>query len=150
MKLSDIGKPKGATTRRKLVGRGIGSGHGKTSTRGYKGQGARSGGIKRPGFEGGQMPLVMRIPKRGFTSKFRNTFQIVNVDSLNNFSSNTVVTPELLKERDLIKDTKKPVKVLGDGELKNKLTVKAHSFSKSAIEKIGKLGGTTELITHNS
>lgn len=150
MRLSDIKKPVGATTRRKIVGRGIGSGHGKTSTRGYKGQLARAGRATRPGFEGGQMPIIMRIPKRGFTSKFRKEFQILNVESLNRFDNDTVITPELLTKSGLIKDATKPTKVLGDGDLKKKLTVKAQSFSRSALEKINKLGGTAELIAHSS
>ncbi|MDN5331567.1 MAG: large subunit ribosomal protein [Tepidanaerobacteraceae bacterium] len=146
MRLHDLRPAKGSKKRPKRVGRGIGSGHGKTSTRGHKGQNARSGGGVRPGFEGGQMPLVRRIPKRGFTNKFKKEYAIINVEDLNVFEENTRVTPELLKERGLIKQIKDGVKVLGDGELKVKLEVVAHAFSSSAKEKIEAAGGKAEVI----
>ncbi|KXG75705.1 50S ribosomal protein L15 [Fervidicola ferrireducens] len=146
MRLHDLKPAKGSKKRPKRVGRGIGSGHGKTSTRGHKGQNARSGGGVRPGFEGGQMPLIRRIPKRGFTNKFKKEYAIVNVEDLNVFEENTRVTPELLKEKGLIKQIKDGVKILGDGELKVKLEVVAHAFSSSAKEKIEAAGGKAEVI----
>jgi len=138
--------PSGANKRTKRVGRGTGSGHGKTSTRGHKGQKSRSGGGVRPGFEGGQMPLQRRIPKRGFTNIFKKDYAIVNIKSLNIFDEGTEVTPELLKETGLIKAVKDGVKILGDGELDKKLTVKAHKISKQAEEKITAKGGRVEVI----
>ncbi|MFH1655562.1 MAG: 50S ribosomal protein L15 [Candidatus Omnitrophota bacterium] len=146
MQLHEIRLPKGANKKRKIVGRGSGSGHGKTSGRGHKGQNARSGRGTRPGFEGGQMPLIRRIPKRGFNSKTKKVFQIVNIDSLQKFKEDTVITPEILKEKGLIKKVKGLVKILGAGELKKPLTIKAHSFSKSAREKVKTSGGKTQLI----
>jgi large subunit ribosomal protein L15 len=146
MRLHDLKPAEGSKKRPKRVGRGIGSGHGKTSTRGHKGQNARSGGGVRPGFEGGQMPLIRRIPKRGFTNKFKKEYAIVNVEDLNVFEENTRVTPELLKEKGLIKQIKDGVKILGDGELKVKLEVVAHAFSSSAKEKIEAAGGKAEVI----
>ncbi|MFO7152553.1 MAG: 50S ribosomal protein L15 [Bacillota bacterium] len=146
MRLHDLKPAKGSKKRPKRVGRGIGSGHGKTSTRGHKGQNARSGGGVRPGFEGGQMPLIRRIPKRGFTNIFKKEYAIVNVKDLNVFEDNTRVTPELLKEKGLIKQIKDGVKILGDGELKVKLEVVAHAFSSSAREKIEAAGGKAEVI----
>lgn len=147
MKLGEIRAPEGATKKKKIVGRGPGSGHGKTSTRGQKGQRARSGPDIRVGFEGGQMPLTRRIPKRGFTSKFKKTYQIVNLVQLTAFKENSIVDPtELLKEG-LIEDDRKPVKILGGGEISKPITIKAHSFSSSAIEKIKKAGGVAELIS---
>lgn len=146
MRLHDLFPAKGSTKKVKRVGRGIGSGHGKTSTRGHKGQNARSGGGVRPGFEGGQMPLYRRLPKRGFTNIFKKEFAVVNVETLNCFEENTKVTPELLIESGIIKNVKDGVKVLGDGELKVKLDVTAHAFSKSAREKIEAAGGKAEVI----
>ncbi|MCG0276118.1 MAG: 50S ribosomal protein L15 [Thermosediminibacteraceae bacterium] len=146
MRLHDLRPAEGSRKKPKRVGRGIGSGHGKTSTRGHKGQNSRSGGGVRPGFEGGQMPLVRRIPKRGFTNKFKKEYAIVNVKALNVFEENTRVTPELLKEKGLIKQIKDGVKILGDGELKVKLEVVAHAFSNSAKEKIEAAGGKVEVI----
>lgn len=134
-----------AKKRKKIVGRGPSSGHGKTSTRGHKGQKSRSGGGKRPGFEGGQMPLVRRIPKRGFTNIFRKTYSIVNLSSLNRFKKDTVVTPEILLKEGLIKK-KDGVKILGEGELKKSLVVKVHALSKSAQQKIEAQGGTIEIL----
>lgn len=146
MRLEELKSPSGANKRIKRVGRGIGSGHGKTSTRGHKGQKARSGGGIRPGFEGGQMPLQRRIPKRGFTNIFKKEYAIINVKDLNIFENGTTVTPELLIDNGLIKKVLDGVKVLGDGELEKKLVVKAHKVSKQAEEKITALGGEIEVI----
>ncbi len=146
MKLEEIKSPPGANKRIKRVGRGTGSGHGKTSTRGHKGQKARSGGGVRPGFEGGQMPLQRRIPKRGFTNIFKKEYVIVNVKDLNLFEDGTEVTPELLKNTGLINGIKDGVKILGDGELEKQLTVKVHKISKQAEEKISVRGGKVEVI----
>lgn len=146
MNLHELKPAKGARTVAKRKGQGIGSGNGKTAGKGHKGQRARSGGGVRPGFEGGQMPLQQRIPKRGFTNRFKTQWAIVNVTDLNTFAADTVVTPELLVEKGIIKNLADGVKILGNGELENKLTVKAHKFTKSAVEKIEALGGTTEVI----
>jgi len=152
MKISDIGMPKGANRAIKRRGRGTGSGHGKTSCRGHKGIKSRSGGHGGPrlGFEGGQMSLARRIPKRGFINEFKKEFQLVNVSSLNSFVANAFVSPAELFDANLIKDKKGGVKVLGDGELTKALTVKAHKFSKSAVEKIKKIGGKIEIILNNN
>ncbi len=144
--LSNIRRPKGANSKRKRVGRGMGSGMGKTSTRGHKGQGSRSGSRQKRGFEGGQMPLHRRLPKRGFTNIFRTEYSVVNLSDLANLGENNV-TPELLRERGLVRRNGL-VKVLGDGELKAAVTVRAHKFSKSAQDKITAAGGKTELIEH--
>ena len=146
MRLHELKAPPGATKRVKRVGRGMSSGHGKTSTRGHKGQKARSGGGVRPGFEGGQMPLQRRLPKRGFTNIFKKEFAIVNVKDLNRFADGTVVTPQLLRENGLIKSAKDGVKILGDGELEKTLTVQAHRISRQAEEKIAAKGGRVEVI----
>lgn len=146
MKLENIKSPSGANKRIKRVGRGTGSGHGKTSTRGHKGQKSRSGGGVRPGFEGGQMPLQRRLPKRGFTNIFKKEYAILNVKDLNSFSDGTEVTPDLLQEAGLLKSIKDGVKILGDGELERKLTIKAHKISKQAEEKIKARGGRVEVI----
>ncbi|MBE0068841.1 MAG: large subunit ribosomal protein [Thermoanaerobacterium sp.] len=146
MRLHDLKPAEGARKERKRVGRGIGSGLGKTSGRGHKGQKARSGGNIRPGFEGGQMPLTRRLPKRGFTNIFKKEYAIVNLSLLDNFEDGTVVTPELLIEKGIIKKIKDGVKILGSGELNKKLTVKAHKFSKSAVDKIESVGGKAEVI----
>jgi large subunit ribosomal protein L15 len=127
-------------------GRGIGSGLGKTAGRGHKGQKARSGGGVKPGFEGGQMPLIRRLPKRGFTNIFSKEYSLVNIRDLEVFDEGTVVSPELLKETGLIKKYNDGIKILGDGELTKKLTVQAHKFSKSAKEKIEAIGGKAEVI----
>ncbi|MNM93705.1 50S ribosomal protein L15 [compost metagenome] len=119
---------------------------GKTSTRGHKGQNARSGGGVRPGFEGGQNPLYRRLPKRGFTNPTRKEYAIVNIEELNNFAADTEVTPELLFEQGIVKDAKSGIKILGNGEVTVKLTVKANKFSQSAVEKIEAAGGKTEVI----
>ncbi|MFY9213874.1 MAG: 50S ribosomal protein L15 [Tissierellaceae bacterium] len=149
MKLNDLRPNAGGGSKpRKRVGRGIGSGLGKTAGRGHDGQNARSGGGVRPGFEGGQMPLFRRLPKRGFTNIFAKEFAIVNIEDLNVFADDTVVTPELLIEEGLVKKGKviDGIKVLGNGEITKKLTVKSHKFSKSAVEKIEAAGGKTEVI----
>jgi large subunit ribosomal protein L15 len=144
MNLSNIHAPKKATEKRKRVGRGMGSGMGKTSTRGHKGQRSRTGSRMIRGFEGGQMPLHRRMPKRGFTNIFRKAFNIVSLERLAELGE-TTINPEVLRQAGVIK-TKLPVKVLGDGELKVALTVSAHKFSKSAQEKITKAGGKVEVL----
>ena len=144
MNLSNIRAPKKATSNKKRVGRGMGSGMGKTSTRGHKGQRSRSGSRMMRGFEGGQMPLHRRMPKRGFTNIFRQEFNIVNLDKLA-LLGETTITPDVLRKAGVIKG-KHPVKVLGDGELTSALTVHAHKFSKSAQEKITKAGGKFEVL----
>lgn len=146
MKLEELKSPPGANKSPKRVGRGIGSGHGKTSTRGHKGQKARSGGGIRLGFEGGQMPLQRRVPKRGFTNIFKKEWSIVNVKDLNIFEDGTVVTVELLKQAGLIKKIGQAVKLLGDGEVEKQLTVQVHKASQQAEEKISAKGGTIEVI----
>jgi large subunit ribosomal protein L15 len=144
MNLSNIRAPKKATANKKRVGRGMGSGMGKTSTRGHKGQRSRSGSRMMRGFEGGQMPLHRRMPKRGFTNIFRQEFNIVNLEKLVELGE-TIITPEVLRKAGVIK-SKNKLKVLGDGELTVALTVRAHKFSKSAQEKITKAGGTFEVL----
>ncbi len=147
MSLSNLRPPKGATHAKKRVGRGPGSGHGKTSSRGHKGAQSRSGFRFKRGFEGGQMPLHRRVPKRGFTNPFRVEYAIVNLDALAEiFEAGSSVTPELLRERGLVRDSKAPVKVLGRGEFAKKLTVRAHKFSESAAKKIADAGGVAEVI----
>ncbi len=147
MKLGELRVPPGATHRKKRKGLGESSGHGKTSGRGHKGQRARSGPGLRPEFEGGQMPLIRRIPKRGFTHVKVIPIQIVNVSALNRFPSGSVVDPSVLTQERLIhsdRARRTMVKILGEGELAHPLRVKAHRFSKSALEKIAKAGGTVE------
>ncbi len=146
MKLHELTPAPGARTAEKRLGRGTGSGLGKTSGKGHKGQWARSGGGVRPGFEGGQMALYLRLPKRGFTNHFATVYSEVNLEQLNGFEDGTVVTPELLLEAGIIKKTLDGVKILGRGELTRKLTVKAAKFSKSAQEKINAAGGSFEVI----
>ena len=146
MILGNLKVSKGAKKRRKIVGRGDGSGHGKTACRGSKGQKSRSGGKVRRGFEGGQMPLYRRVPKRGFTSRSREKIVIINIEKLNCFKDGSVVNLERLMEKGMFKSQNVLVKILGMGELKKKLNVKVHSFSKSAIKKIGDTGGTAEVI----
>lgn len=138
--------PRGATKRRKRIGLGTGSGHGKTATRGSKGQGSRAGSRMRPGFEGGQMPLHRRLPKRGFTNIFKKRYALVNLGDLEGLSAEEKVTPELLMQRGIIKRIQDGLKVLADGELKAPLTISAHLFSKAAVEKIQKAGGNAEVI----
>ena len=148
MRLGDLSPAIGATTEKKRLGRGIGSGLGKTSGKGHKGQWARSGGGVRPGFEGGQMPLIRRIPKRGFNNHFRKVYSIVNLSILESFEANSVVDMEVLNEKGLIKVVKGSVglKVLGNGTLTKALTVKAASYSASAKDAIEKAGGKAEQI----
>ena len=146
MKLYELSPAEGSSKSAFRVGRGIGSGNGKTSGKGHKGQKARSGGGVRPGFEGGQMPLVRRIPKRGFTNIFAKPLAYVNVKSLNAFDDGAVVDAETLKKAGIIKKPLNGVKVLAEGDLKKKLTVKASAFSEAAKKKIEAAGGTTEVI----
>lgn len=147
MQLHELASPKGARREKKRVGRGSSSGMGKTSTRGHKGQWARSGGGVRPGFEGGQTPLFRRLPKRGFTNaRFKKEFSIVNLAQLNELAEGTVVTPELLIEKRIVRNLLDGIKVLGEGELTTKLTVRAHAFSEAAKQKIEVAGGTAEVI----
>ncbi|AVQ97670.1 50S ribosomal protein L15 [Oceanobacillus picturae] len=146
MKLHELKPSEGTRTNRNRVGRGMSSGNGKTSGRGHKGQKARSGGGTRPGFEGGQMPLFQRLPKRGFTNIHRKEFTIVNLDALNRFEDGTEITPELLLEEGVVSKLNAGIKVLGKGAIEKKLTVKAHKFSASAIEAIEAAGGKTEVI----
>lgn len=143
MRLNEIRRPEGARHRRKIVGRGVGSGHGKTSTKGHKGLLSRTGrGKLRVGFEGGQMSLIRRLPKRGFRSKFKIIYQILNIEQLNRFAESTKVTPELMYSERLIRKRGLPIKVLGTGEIKKAIQVEANAFSKSAVEKIEKAGGS--------
>ena len=147
MKLHELRPSEGAFKTSKRVGRGTGSGLGKTSGKGHKGQNARSGGGVRPGFEGGQLPLFRRLPKRGFSNAmFKVEYATINVSDLEKFEDGAVVTPELLKEMGILKKQLAGVKVLGNGELTKKITVKANKFSKSAIEKIEAIGGKAEVI----
>lgn len=146
MKLSEMKAPVGATRESKRKGRGYGSGLGKTAGRGMKGQNSRSGGGVRLGFEGGQMPLYRRIPKRGFTNIWRKEYSVINLADLNRFDEDAVITPEFLLESGVISKLNCGLKVLGGGELEKKLTVKAHKFSKSASEKIEAAGGKAEVI----
>ena len=146
MRIHELKPAENSRTSRKRVGRGIGSGLGKTSGRGQKGQHSRSGGGKPHYFEGGQTPLVRRLPKRGFTNIFQKQYAEVNVGDLDRFAPGTVVTPQLLKESGLVKKVKDGIKILGSGEIKNALTVQAHGFSKSAAAKIEEAGGKVEVI----
>lgn len=147
MKLHTMKPQDGATQTRKRVGRGVGSGLGKTSGKGHKGQNARSGGGVRPGFEGGQLPLYRRLPKRGFSNAmFKTEYAVINLSDLNKFDDGALITPELLKDMGILKNQLSGVKVLGNGMLEKKLTVRAHSFSKVAKEQIEKLGGKAEVI----
>ena len=146
MKLHELKPARGATKRKKRVGRGPGSGHGSTSTRGHKGDQSRSGYIVKRGYEGGQMPLARRIPKRGFNNIFSKKYDVINVSQLNTFKADTVVTPDLLKEKGMIKGTHQ-LKILGQGDITVTLTVKTHKISKSAQDKIMKAKGKVEIIT---
>ena len=147
MKLSNMAPAEGAKTQSKRLGRGIGSGFGKTSGKGHKGQWARSGGGVRPGFEGGQMPLVRRIPKRGFNNVFKKEYSIVNVSALEQFDNGTVVTADLLLEKGVLSKVEPyGLKVLGNGTLTKKLEVKANKFTKSAAQIIEKAGGKAEVL----
>lgn len=146
MKLHELRPAAGSTKNRKRVGRGGGSGQGTTAGRGMNGQNSRSGGGVRPGFEGGQMPLFRRLPKRGFKNFTRKNWTIVNVETLNRFEDGTEITPELLLESGVLTKVEYGVKILGDGELTKKLTVKANKFTQSAITKIEAVGGKAEVI----
>lgn len=146
MKLHELKPAEGSRKERKRLGRGIGSGQGKTAGKGHKGQNARSGGGVRPGFEGGQTPLFRRLPKRGFTNINRKEYAVVNLDALNRFEDGTEVTPVLLIEAGIVKSEKAGIKVLAKGNVEKKLTVKAHKFSSAAKEAIEAAGGQTEVI----
>ena len=146
MKINEVGAPYGANRKTKRRGKGSGSGHGKTSCRGRKGAKKRSGRMTRPGFEGGQMQLVRRLPKKGFNSRFKNSFQVVNVESLNRFTANSVIGPKELKEAGLIGSEKQSIKILGTGELKKVVTIKAHKVSESAKSKLAAAGAKFEVL----
>lgn len=146
MKLHDLKPAPGAKKRRKRIGRGPGSGHGKTATKGHKGLLARSGGGKRPGFEGGQMPLIRRLPKFGFTNPFRTEYTVINVRSFESWSGGDTVSPQAMVDAGLVKRKALPIKILGTGSLKRALVIQAHKFSKSAEEKIRAAGGRVEVI----
>jgi len=147
MKLHELQPNEGSVKNRKRVGRGPGSGLGKTSGKGHKGQNARSGGGVRPGFEGGQLPLFRRLPKRGFSNAmFKKEYAVINLDDLNRFNDGDVITPELLKELGIVKKQLCGIKVLGNGNLEKKVTVRAHKFSESAKSKIEASGGKVEVI----
>ena len=147
MKLHTLAPNEGATKERKRLGRGVGSGTGKTSGKGHKGQNARSGGGVRPGFEGGQLPLFRRLPKRGFSNApFKVRYATINLSDLNRFEDGALVTPEILKEIGLVKNQLDGRKVLGNGTLEKKVNVKAHKFSSVAKEQIEKMGGKAEVI----
>jgi large subunit ribosomal protein L15 len=145
MRLSELAPDTGSRKKRKRVGRGTGSGHGKTSCKGHKGQKARSGGGTKAGFEGGQMPLQRRIPKRGFTNNFQKQYAIVNIGAINNLSE-ALITPEVLMNEGLIKNAADKVKILGNGDVTRQFTVKAHAFSASAKEKISRAQGSLEIL----
>ena len=146
MKLHELRAVPGATKAPKRKGRGTATGQGKTAGRGMNGQKSRSGGGVRPGFEGGQMPLYRRIPKRGFTNIWGTEYTVLNVEDLNRFDADTVVTPELMKEIGMVKQVKGGIKILGNGTQEKNLTVKAHKCSKTAVEKIESAGGKAEVI----
>jgi len=147
IRVGTLRPPRGAHKRRKRIGFGMGSGHGKTATRGSKGQRSRAGSRTRPGFEGGQMPLHRRLPKRGFTNIFKKRFAVVNLRDLKDFEASETVTPEFLTRRGVIKRLGDGLRILGDGDLTAPLKIAAHHFSKSALEKIKKAGGTAEVIS---
>lgn len=146
MKLHELKAAGGSTKNPKRKGRGTGTGNGTTAGRGMNGQKSRSGGGVRLGFEGGQMPLYRRLPKRGFTNIWGTEYTVLNVDALNKFEAGTVVTPEMLKEAGMVKQVKDGIKILGDGKLEKNLTVQAHKFTKTAVEKIESAGGKVEVI----
>ena len=146
MKLHELRAAEGSTKNRKRRGRGTATGQGKTGGRGMNGQKSRSGGGVRLGFEGGQMPLYRRLPKRGFTNIWRTEYTVLNVEDLNRFEEGTVVTPELIKEAGMAKQVKDGIKILGNGNIEKNLTVQAHKFSKTAVEKIEAAGGKAEVI----
>jgi large subunit ribosomal protein L15 len=147
MALNNLRPPRGAKKTKKRVGRGPGSGHGKTASRGHKGAQSRSGFRYKRGFEGGQMPLHRRLPKRGFHNPFRVEYAVVNLDTLAEvFDAGSAVTPEVLRERGIVRDASAPIKVLGRGEMAKPLTIKAHKFSETAVKKIAAAGGATEVL----
>ncbi|MBS1114755.1 MAG: ribosomal protein [Nitrospirae bacterium] len=146
MRIEDIRPAEGSTKNKKRVGRGVGSGHGKTSCKGHKGQKARSGGTKGAGFEGGQMPLQRRVPKRGFKNIFKKEYAIVNLDTIDALKDDAVITPELLIEKGVIKNMKDGLKVLANGSIQRPVTIKANAFSTSAAAKIEAAGGKTEVL----
>jgi large subunit ribosomal protein L15 len=146
MNLHDLTPAKGAKKRRKRIGRGPGSGHGKTATKGHKGLLARSGGGKRPGFEGGQMPLIRRLPKFGFVNNYRTEYSVLNLKSFENWTGIEMITPQAMVDAGLVKRKTLPIKILGNGELKKPLVIQAHKFSKSAETKIQAAGGRVEVI----
>jgi large subunit ribosomal protein L15 len=146
MKIEEMKPAEGSRKKSKRVGRGIGSGHGKTSCKGHKGQKARSGGTVGLGFEGGQMPLQRRLPKRGFRNRFGVEFSIIDLDTINSLTGIDVITPELLREKKIVRDLKDGLKVLGDGKIERPVTVRATAFSASAAEKIAAAGGKAEVI----
>jgi len=147
MKLHELQKNPGATHKKKIVGRGPGSGLGKTSGKGHKGQNARSGGGVNPVFEGGQLPLYRRLPKRGFSNaKFKTEYAVINVSDLDKFEEGTVITPELLKEVGMVKKQLAGIKVLGNGEITKKITIRAHRFTSSALRKLEESGSKAEVI----
>ncbi|MCJ7482311.1 MAG: 50S ribosomal protein L15 [Thermodesulfovibrionales bacterium] len=146
MKLEDLQPAAGSKRKDKRVGRGVGSGHGKTSCKGHKGQKARSGGTKGPAFEGGQMPLQRRLPKRGFKNNFSVEFAIINLKDINTLKDMDIITPEALLEKGVIKNLKSGLKVLGEGEIQRPVTIKADAFSASALAKIAAAGGKAEVV----
>jgi large subunit ribosomal protein L15 len=146
VRIEDLSPAEGSKKKKKRVGRGIGSGHGKTSCKGHKGQKARSGRTKGPGFEGGQMPLQRRLPKRGFKNLFKIEFAIVNLKDINKIEGIDVITPDVLIEKGIVKDIKDGVKILGGGEIRKPLTIKADAFSSSASAKINAAGGKVEVL----
>ncbi|RMD52297.1 MAG: 50S ribosomal protein L15 [Nitrospirae bacterium] len=148
MRLNELSPAKGSNRKSKRVGRGPGSGHGKTSCRGHKGQKARSGGAKGPGFEGGQMPLQRRLPKRGFRNIFKKEYAVINIKQLALMETSDQITPESILKRGLVSKMKDGIKLLGEGDIDRAVHVKVHAISSSAKEKIEKAGGTVELITH--
>lgn len=146
MKIEDLKPAEGSRRKVKRVGRGIGSGHGKTSCKGHKGQKARSGGTKGPAFEGGQMPMQRRLPKRGFKNPFKIEYAVLNLKDINNIQDMDVITPDVLFERGIVKDMKHGLKILGEGEIKRPLTIQADAFSASALAKIAAAGGKAEVV----
>jgi len=150
MKLDELKPPPGSNRKRKRVGRGDGSGHGKTSCRGHKGQGSRSGGNIAPGFEGGQMPLQRRVPKRGFRNPFKIEVAVINLQQLELFDAGSEVSPAVLADKGLVRGRDREIKILGAGTLSKALTVKAHGFSAKAKEQIEAAGGKTELIARHA
>jgi large subunit ribosomal protein L15 len=146
MKINELSPAEGSRKKRKRVGRGPGSGHGKTACRGQKGQNSRSGGGVRPGFEGGQMPLQRRLPKRGFTNQFKKEFAVINVDDLNRFPADTILEPTVFVKAGLVKKMRDGIKLLGKGEVTHPVNLKIHRASKSAVEKVAAAGGKVELI----